>query len=115
MKRLILSLSLTIMALIGLNSCKTGNFPQTYGHEDMAYIYILSGNQYDGQVVKVQVDSNFTFDVKVQKAKQDTEKHNGEVHGIKPGTRHIIVRLNDQIIYEKDVVLSNQQTKIINL
>ncbi len=115
MKKIILITFCVISFIISFTGCKTGTFVSEYGKEDIAFITITSSSNYAGKIVTVIVDNDTSFDVKVREAKQSTEKHNGEVHGIKPGKRHIKVMFNGSPLYEKDIFLSSQQTKIINL
>lgn len=104
-----------IMLAINLQSCKTGTFASEYGKDDMAYIAITSSGQFAGKKVIVDIDKATSFTIKVQKAKQSTEKHNGNLYGIKTGKRHVVVSYNGQILYDKVIFVSSQQTKIINL
>ncbi len=100
---------------ISLTGCRTGSFSTSYGKGDRAFISIISGKQYRGKTVQVFIDGKTFFDVKVINEKQSTEKHNGSLHEIHPGKRHVEIRYKDKILYSKTIFLSSQQTKIIRL
>ena len=62
----------------------------------------------------VQVDVDGTkFDAKVVKPK--TANRKGTQYGVATGQRSITVTFNGQTIYSKQLFLSSQETKIINL
>ena len=96
-------------------ACKTGVYTAEYGKEDVAYICLISSDEMANKDVVVYIDNETQFTMRVQKAKQSTEKHNGKLYAIKPGTRHMKVVYNGNVIYKKDIFLSSQQTKLINL
>lgn len=98
-----------------LTGCKTGVFTAEYGKEDVAFISLVSSDVMANKDVDVYIDEDLHFTMHVQKAKQSTEKHNGKLHSIKPGKRHMKIVYKGNVIYEKDVFLSSQQTKLINL
>ncbi|MCH5306917.1 MAG: hypothetical protein J1E37_02475 [Prevotella sp.] len=97
-------------------SCKA-NYPvaQQSGKEDMAYLVFVGplGTYGNGsRPVQVTVD-NTTFDAKVVKPK--TANRKGVQYGVATGHRSITVKFNGKVIYSKQLFLSSQQTKIINL
>lgn len=100
---------------ISLSGCRTGTYSSSYGKEDMAYISIISGKQYAGKTVSVSVDGKDSFNAKVVKEKQSTEKHNGQLYGIRPGKRTIVITYQNKTLYSNTVFLSSQQTKLIRL
>lgn len=113
MKKILFAL---VVLLVGvLSSCKTGTFTSEYGKEDIAYVFLTSSGDMAGKTVLVQIDDANSFEMKVRKAKQSTEKHNGKAFSIMPGTRHMKITYKGQLIYEKDIFVSSQQTKLINL
>ena len=99
-----------------LVSCKT-SFPvaQQSGKEDMAYLVFVGPKEvYEDGKRPVQVDVDGTqFDAKVVKPK--TANRKGTQYGVAPGRRNIVVKFNGQTIYQKQLFLSAQETKIINL
>lgn len=103
------------LSLLALASCKTGVYTAEYGKEDVAYISLISSDKMANKDVQVYIDNETQFTAHVQKAKQSTEKHNGKLFAIKPGKRHMKVVYNGNVIYEKDIFVSSQQTKLINL
>ena len=96
--------------------CKS-NYPvaQQSGMEDMAYLVFVGPRQTYGngsKPVQVDVDGN-VFDAKVVKLK--TVNRKGTQYGVATGCRNITVRFNGQIIFQKQLFLSSQETKIIPL
>lgn len=96
--------------------CKS-SFPvaQQSGKEDMAYLVFVGPRQTYGngsKPVQVDVDGK-QFDAKVVKPK--TANRKGVQYGIATGRRNIIVKFNGQTIYQKQLFLSSQETKIITL
>lgn len=108
-------LFLMCSCLILLAGCKTGVFTSEYGKEDVAFISLVSSDALANKDVEVYIDENAPFTVHVQKSKQSTVKHNGKLFSIMPGKRHMKIVYNGETIYEKDIFVSSQQTKLINL
>ncbi|MEZ3589794.1 MAG: DUF4831 family protein [Muribaculaceae bacterium] len=113
--QIILSLVAIAMAACCITGCKTGTFASEHGRDDVAYIDVVSSDAYAGKKVTVTIDGTTEFTVKVQKSKQSTEKHNGDLYGIRPGRRSVKVVYDGKTLYEKEIFLSSQQTKIIQL
>lgn len=114
MKKLIL-FTITLAALL-LVGCKA-NYPvamQT-GKEDMAYLVFVGPlDKYGNGQYPVQVDIDGTqFDAKVVKPKVANRK--GYQYGVAIGNRHLKVTFKGQIVYERQIFLSTQETKVINL
>ena len=112
MKKFMFICCLCLLTLVG---CKTGVYTAEYGKEDVAYISLISSDKMANKDVQVYIDNEAQFTARVQKAKQSTEKHNGKLFAIKPGKRHMKVVYNGDVIYEKEIFVSSQQTKLINL
>lgn len=113
--RIIMSLMAIAMAAYCITGCKTGTFASEHGRDDIAYIDVVSSGAYAGKKVTVTIDGSTTFTVKVQKSKQSTEKHNGSLYAIRPGRRSVKVVYEGKTLYQKEIFLSSQQTKIIQL
>lgn len=114
MKGKILFLSFAFVSL--LVGCKA-NYPvaQQSGKEDMAYLVFVGPLKTYGngsKPVQVEVDG-VKFDAKVVKPKVANRK--GTQYGVATGRRNLIVKFNGQTVYQKQLFLSSQETKIINL
>ena len=111
------NLFFAIMAsVLMLTGCKTSfPVPQQSGKEDMAYlVFVGPKSTYGNGSHPVQVDVDGTkFDAKVVKPK--TANRKGVQYGVAPGTRNITVKFNNNVVYNKKLFLSSQETKIINL
>lgn len=112
-KRILFTLLIVVSLLVG---CKS-SFPvaQQTGKEDMAYLVFVGPRQTYGNGSKlVQVDVDGTkFDAKVVKPKVANRK--GTQYGVATGNRHVTVMFNGNTIYSKQLFLSSQETKVINL
>ncbi len=115
MKKYILIVAGIIIASLAFCGCKTGVFTTEGGKEDVGYLQIFSSGDLANQNVSVLIDNTTKFDAKVIKAKQSTEKHNGQTYGIKTGTRHVRIQYKGNTIYEKDIFITSRQTKSIIL
>ena len=112
-KNLFFAIMASVLMLIG---CKTSfPVPQQSGKEDMAYlVFVGPKSTYGNGLHPVQVDVDGTkFDAKVVKPK--TANRKGVQYGVAPGTRNITVKFNNNLVYNKKLFLSSQETKIINL
>lgn len=112
-KRLIFTMFAITCFLV---SCKT-SFPvaQQSGKEDIAYLVFVGPKETYGngsKLVQVDVDGNL-FDAKVVKPKVANRK--GTQYGVTTGNRHVTVKFQGKTIYSKQLLLSSQETKIINL
>jgi hypothetical protein len=112
-KRIIFAMFAITCFLVG---CKT-SYPvaQQSGKDDMAYLVFVGPKQTYGNGSKlVQVDiDGAKFDAKVVKPKVANRK--GTQYGVATGNRHVTVKFKGETIYSKQLLLSSQETKIINL
>ena len=96
--------------------CKA-NYPvaQQTGKEDIAYLVFVGPQQTYGNGSKlVQVDVDGTkFDAKVVKPK--TANRKGTQYGVQTGNRKVTVMFEGKTVYSKQLFLSSQETKVINL
>lgn len=109
MKKYIL---LLIIPLI-LAGCSVGRTTESRGLENESYLQFIKGQESYPKGVQVFVDDAEPFTAKVDKVNSRTVK--GNVYTIKSGTRHLKVVYQGEVLYEKDVVLSSQQTRSIQL
>ena len=114
MKKLVL-LTLTLAALV-LVGCKS-SYPVAMqsGQENMAYLVFVGPlDKYGNCKYPFQVDFDGTkFDAKVVKPKVANRK--GFQYGVGLGNRHLKVNFRGETVYEKQIFLSTQETKVINL
>ena len=101
------------MIIIG---CKS-NYPvaQQTGKEDMAYLVFVGARETYGngsKLVLVDIDGT-QFEAKVVKPK--TANRKGTQYGVGTGNRKITVTFEGKTIYSKQLFLSSQETKVINL
>jgi hypothetical protein len=105
-------LLLLIVPLI-LLGCRVGRTTETRGLENESYLQFVQGQQKYPEGVSVFVDDLAPFEAKVNKVNDRIVK--GDVYTVKSGTRHLKVVYKDKIVFEKDLVLSSQQTRQIQL
>ena len=94
--------------------CKA-NYPvaQQSGNDDVAFLLFVSASNQSSQIVDVTIDGNTTFEAKTVKAKKANRK--GTSYAVATGRRRLKVEKEGQTLYEKEVFLSTQETKIITL
>ena len=114
MKARVLFLLIAVASLLA--GCKT-KYPVAMqsGKEDIAYLLFVGPLKTYGngsRPVQVDVDGK-KFDAKVVKPK--TANRKGTQYGVATGRRNITVTFNGQTVYQKQLFLSSQETKIINL
>ena len=107
-------LFLISLVTVLLAACKA-NLPvaQQSGKEDMAYLLFASPNEYKNTEVEVSLDGKTFFTAKVVNARKSNRR--GTQYGVGTGTHQLTVRSNGQTIYNKQIFLSTQETKLITL
>jgi len=93
--------------------CKVGSTTESRGLENESYLQFVQGQGKYSEGVDVYVDNIAPFKAKVNKVDSRTVK--GNVYTIQSGTRHLKVVYKGQTLYEKDVFLSSQETRRIQL
>lgn len=83
------------------------------GREDIAYLVFTSPKTYWNKKVDVSIDNQTVFSAKVVKTKRSN--YWGRQYGIATGRRNLKVSYNGKIIYQKEIFISSQETKIITL
>lgn len=106
---------LLTLALVAAMCCGCAHQPvaQATGLEDRAYLLLVSPDEYAGKEVTVVLDGKNSFPVRVVKEKNSKRK--GTRYGIATGRRNIKVQFEGKTIYSKDLFVSTQETKIIQL
>lgn len=106
---------LLFIALVALLTGCKANYPvaQQTGKEDIAYLLFVSGKEYTGKVVEVEIDGTTCFDAKVVKARKSNRR--GTQYGVSTGRKSVVVRCNGRTLYSKHIFLSSQETKQILL
>lgn len=95
-----------------LVACK-GPVEMQSGREDMAYLVFTSPSVYWNKVVDVSIDGGTTFEAKVVKTKRSN--YWGRQYGIATGRRKLKVSYKGETIYQKEIFVSSQETKVITL
>ncbi|MDR2064684.1 MAG: lipoprotein [Prevotellaceae bacterium] len=109
MKKILL---VAITSLFLLSGC-TGVRTLSKGLENEAFLeFVGTPQKYIGGIT-VTVDDNNTFNAKVKK--QHTDRPKGKVYAISTGKHSISVAYKNQIIYQKQIFISAQETKQIIL
>ena len=111
MKKCVLLL-LMIFPLV-FTGCKVGRTTESRGLENESYLQFVQGQGKYDEGVDVFVDNLAPFKAKVDKVNSRTVK--GNVYTIKSGTRYLKVVYKGQVLYEKNVVLSSQETRQVQL
>jgi hypothetical protein len=97
-----------------LTACSVGNVTKSGGVENQGYLqFIQGGDTKYSDGVTVYIDSEPAFTAVVDKIKKYRVK--GNTYIVKTGTRHLKVVYKDKTLYEKDVIITTQETKQLNL
>ncbi|MBP3467085.1 MAG: hypothetical protein J6K01_05680 [Paludibacteraceae bacterium] len=110
MKKSILMIIAAALALLA--SCK---YPvtQSSGKENIAYLIFVSVSNKPNSMVEVTVDGNTVFTAETVKEKKSNNK--GTTYAVAPGKRTVRVTDNGNVLYDKVIFLSSQETKKILL
>lgn len=107
---LLACLSLVVMFLVG---CKASVYTSQSSHEDIAYMQFVSSTKLSGDYVQVILDGGTEFQAKVNKEKKAYNRP--DRYTIQPGKRSVRVMYKGRVIYDSDIYVSQQSTKIIRL
>ncbi len=109
-KILIAFVSVIVLLFAG---CKA-HYPvsQQSGKEDMAYLLFVSESN-KSYKINVLLDRSLSFDAKTVRAK-DADR-NGTAYAVGTGRHKIKVLKDGNVIYEKEIFISTQETKKITL
>jgi len=107
---------LLVAILLAFTSCKVGSNSTTKGLENESFIEFVGTSSYKGGV-DVSIDDKTSFKAKVYKEKYESnfERIKGEVYAISTGVHTITVLYNGNLIYQKQIYVSAQETKKIVL
>lgn len=104
---------LSLLVLV-LGACSVGRTTESKGLENQAYLQFVRGNSEkysDG--VDVFIDDAQPFKAKVNKVDSRTVK--GNTYVIKSGKRYLRVEYRGAVLYEKDIIVTTQETRRIQL
>lgn len=104
-----------LITVLLVTGCKTGVYTSEGGKSDVAYLSFTSSNLYANKVVTVTIDNATTFEAKVVKEKKNREKYRGEVYAIAVGRKMVKVTFEGEVLYDKEIYVTTQQTKNIEL
>ena len=101
-KKIIYSVIIAIVAIVGLSGCMGGPYTRHGGMSDRSYLVIASSdNRYVGENVQVFVDNRRLFDAKVVKTKKASYK--GRKYAISTGKKDITVMYRNQVLVKKKI------------
>jgi predicted small secreted protein len=106
---------LILLSCLTFAGCKLGVYTTEGGKSDVAYLSFTSSKIYAGKTVNVTLDNKTTFTAKVEREFKANSKFNGSVYSIGLGNRNVKVEYEGTVIYQKDIFVTTQQNKIINL
>jgi hypothetical protein len=109
MKKIFYVIAIGLLFVAGCTGVKT----VTTGLENEAFLsFIGKPSVYKGGVT-VNVDDKNTF--KAEVCKDFTDRPKGKVYAISTGTHIVTVSFNNNVIFKKQIFISNQETKKIQL
>ena len=101
-----------VVGLAFLASC-TGVKTSSRGLENEAFIQVIGNPDNFSGGVDVNIDNKVFFKAEVVAPNQETPK--GKVYAISTGSHVISVSYNNKLLYQKNIFISNQETKRIEL
>jgi hypothetical protein len=109
------SISLLIACLaFFVTACSVGNVSKSGGMDNQGYLqFVQGGDTHYGEGVTVYLDNEPAFTAAVDKIKRLRVK--GHTYAVKTGTRRLKVVYKGTTLYEKNIIIANQETKQINL
>ncbi len=110
-KNIYLVLCIAVIAVFAAG-CRAAVYTAHSGHEDVSYLQFVSSS-ISGKTVQVTLDGDTSFPAKVNKEKKSYSKP--DLYTIKPGKRSVRVEVGGRIIYDQDIFVSQQSTKVIRL
>jgi len=113
MKKSALLLLATI--LLVATSCKLGSNSTAKGLENQSFLeFVWTVSNYKGGV-DVKIDDKTSFKAEVYKEKEGNNRIKGKVYAIPTGVHTVTVSYNGNLIYQKQIYVSVQETKKIIL
>lgn len=109
MKSLIYLLTIGFLLITSCTGVKT----VTKGLESESFIELIDSQGKYRNGVDVTIDETITFKAKVNKA--NVKRPKGNVYAISTGKHIVTVKYNNAIIYSKQIFVSAQETKQIEL
>jgi hypothetical protein len=106
-----INIILAVLGICVLFSNCTGVKSTSSGLKSEAYVVLIGDKSSYGDV-KLQVDDNEPIDAEVTK---ESKRPKGKVYAISTGKHVIRVFNGDELIYQKQVFVSSQETKKIIL
>ncbi len=105
---------LTLGTILLLCGCKA-HYPvaQQRGLEDVAYLLFVSPKEFASDYVRVTIDGRTHFEAKVVKSKHANRK--GTSYSVAPGRRRVRVEHGGYVLYDREIMLSTQETQFIQL
>ncbi|MFD0976282.1 hypothetical protein [Salinimicrobium gaetbulicola] len=104
---------LILLFIVLLSVGCTGVKTTTSGLENEAFLVFLGNPENYDSGVEVSIDGKTSFSAEVQKNHADRPK--GKVYAISTGQHLVSVAHNNEIIYQKRIFVSAQETKKIIL
>lgn len=90
--------------------CQVGRTSVTTGMSDQAFLAFTADRSC---TVEVTVDGKTHFNAAV--SPESVHQVKGVMYAIKPGRRLVVVKEGDKTVYRKEIFLSSQETKTIQL
>jgi len=101
-------------AIMLISSCRA-HYPvaQQGGKEDVGYLLFVSASNQPNSEIEVILDNGTTFLAQTIKAKKANRR--GTQYSVSTGRHQITVKQNGNILYQKNIMMSSQEVKQIQL
>ncbi len=111
-KSIFLAACLSLLVIL-MSGCKTGVYTTHSGKEDVSYLQFVSASSLSGKTVVVELDNGTSFEAKVNKERKSYTKPH--LYTIKSGKRSVRVSYKGRVVYDSDIFVSHQSTKVVRL
>ena len=112
-KNLIYTVLAVVLSVVFMSGCKTGTYSQTAPSDDVAFIKLMSSSALSGKQVEVSINNAKPFSAKVNKMRTSPLKQ--KTYRIASGRSNIKIHSKGRLIWNQDVFVSQQSTRVIVL
>lgn len=111
-KNLIFGVLTLVLLVVFTSSCKTGTYSKASA-DDIAFIKLMSSSTLAGKQVKVIINNETSFSAKVNKMRTSPLKQ--KTYRIVSGRKNIKIYSRGRLLWNQDVFISQQSTRVIVL
>ena len=114
MKKKYIMMLLASVVIVLMASCRA-HYPvaQQGGKKDIGYLLFVSSGNNSNSEIEVTLDNGTVFTAKTVKSKKANRR--GTQYSVSTGRHHITVKKEGKVLYQKNIMMSPQEVKQIQL